>query len=331
MSKQKKRPNILKGILVAALAVLVLEALLVVWFEKRPEELPPVTDNAAETTLAQENTETIPEIQTEIPQSTPAATVPQGITEILECVNDQIQTPYFPLYYPDAMADLLVVVKTADEPFTLEFYAMLEGKPEQRIFDVRLSEQVKGNMGVVKTQTGDVYVNVIFYRFDPDDSWTEDEINTVLAMQEAANDMISRLGLEESSSGNEKQPAMEETAPESSVVNMLSIQTPYCTLRYPVRWKDYLVTEQRSNEETGVYSVHFYGEIAGEKYLLFSILFGGDEGEQLGVVPENDKGYITVNVLLAELKMDGWRDEDVQLLCAMQEAVNDLIGQLPLE
>lgn len=240
--------------------------------------------------------------------------------------------PYFALYYPEALADLLTVVKTAEEPFALEFYAMLEDKPEQRIFDIRLSESVKGNMGVVKTASDNVYVDVTFYKFDPDDSWTKDEINTVMAMQEAANDMISRLGLEEDSSSQEKQPAVEEIVPESSVVNTLSVKTPYCTLRFPVRWKDYLVTEQTENEETGVYSVLFYGKVADkEKCLLFSILFGGDEGDQLGVIVTDSGEYITVNVLVEELNLDGWNEEDTQIICTMQEAVNELIAQLPME
>lgn len=333
MSKQKKSSNILKGILAVALVLLVLEVLLVVWFQRKPENLPPATDNTAETTLVAEETETLPETEGEIPESTPTVTVPAKVTEILECVNDQIPTPYFPLHYPDALADLLVVVKTADEPFSLEFYAMLEDKPEQRIFDISLSQREKGNLGTVKTETGDVYVDVTFYKFNPDDSWTKDEINTILAMQEAVNDMIAQLDLEEESTPDEtKKPVVEETAPESSVVNTLTVQTPYCTLHYPVRWKDYLVTEQIENEETGVYRVLFYAKVGDrEKCLLFTILFGGDEGDQLGVVLDEAGDYITVNVQFEELKLDGWQGEDVQILSAMQEAVNELIEKLPLE
>lgn len=142
----------------------------------------------------------------------------------------------------ETLADLLVVAKTADAPYTLEFYAMLENKPEQRIFDIRLSGKMEENMGVVRTENGEIFIDVTLYQFLPDAGWTKDEINTVLAMQETANEMLSKLGMEEDNSIQENQPAVQATAPVSSVVNMLSIQTPYGSLHYPVRWKDYLVT-----------------------------------------------------------------------------------------
>ena len=335
MSKRKKQSNVLKGILAVAVVMLVLELALAVRLEKKQEELPVAGPPGTTATLAPTETEeypTAPETEISVPESTAPVVIPNTTMVIVECKNDQIQTPYFPLYYPDALADLLVIANTADEPFTLEFYAMLEEKPEQRIFDIRLSQRVKGNTGLVKTDAGDVYVNVTFYKFDPDNSWTKDEINTILAMQEAANDLISRLDLEQEPSGQVQQPAMEETSPESSVVNMLSVPTPHCTLQFPVRWKDYLVTEQIEDEETGVYRVLFYGKVPGrEKCLMFTILFGGDEGEQLGVVVNTLGEYIPVNVLLEDMLLDGWNQEETQTICTMQEAVNELIGQLPLE
>ncbi len=340
MSNGKKKSNILKGALAAAAVLLVLELGLVVWLEKKQNEHPVAGEIGTAPTILPDETEkpsgSAATEEAEQETTIPETTVPEGTSDtqmvIVPCENDQIQTPYFPLYYPDAMADLLVVANTADEPFTLEFYAMLEERPEQRIFDIRLSRRVKGNMGFVKTDDGDVHVDVTFYKFDPDDSWTKDEINTILAMQEAANEMISRLGLEQESSGQVQQPVVEETAPVSSVVNMVPVKTPYCTLQFPVRWKDYLVTEQLENEETGVYRVFFYGDLPGrEKCLLFTILFGGDEGEQMGVIVNDSGEYVTVNVLLEELVLDGWSQEDSEIICTMQEALNDLIGQLPLE
>lgn len=344
MSNRKKKSNILKGALVIVAILLVMELGLVVWLEKKQDERPVAGEiNAAATTLPDETaaptesaaTETtepetaIPE--TTVPETDGSAVTPETPVVIVACENDQIQTPYFPLYYPDALADLLVVANTADEPFTLEFYAMLEDRPEQRIFDIRLSERVKGNLGVVKGNTGDVYVDVTFYQFNPDNSWTDNEIHTIHAMQEAINEMIGQLDLEKDPS-TQKPPAVEETAPESSVSNMLSVTNPHCTLQFPVRWKDFLVTEQTENEETGVYSVLFYGKLPGrERCLMFTILFGGDEGEQLGVVLNDLGEYVTVNILIADMNLDGWSQEDTQIICSMQEAVNELIDQLPLE
>ena len=347
MSKQKKSSGLLKVVLAIVAAALALEVILLVVLE-RTQQNPPTDDPAGITTAPNlQQTQTLPaptgteSVTTEastpatVPETVPETiptTEPEAAVTVVECVNDQIQTPYFPLYYPDAFSDLLTVVKTAEEPFTLEFYAMLEDRQEQRLFDIRLSKTIKGNMGTVKTDSGDVYVDMTFYRFKPDSTWTDDEINTVMAMQEAANDMISKLSLEQGSSDRDNQPTVEETTPGSSVSNMMSVSTPYCALQFPIRWKDNLITEHLENEQTGVYTVHFYGKVANhEKCLLFSILFGGDEGEQLGVIMYDTGAYITVNVMFAELDLEGWSDADAQTISMMQEALNDLIGQLPLE
>ncbi len=338
MSKHKKRSIIMKVVLAIVVAVLLLELALVVFLEKKQDNHPANSETAAPTTEFKEATEATEELpepsETEQPatESTASPTLPATTVEIVECVDGRIQTPYFALYYPETLADLLVVAKTEDDPFTLEFYAMLEDRPEQRIFDIRLSETIEGNMGIVEAEDARVYVDLTFYQFSPDASWTKDEINTILAMQEAANEMINSLNREENSSSQENKPAVEETAPVSSVVNMLTIQTPYGALHYPVRWKDYLVTEHIENEETGIYSVEFYGKVANqEKCLLFTILFGGDEGDQLGVILQDNGDFITVNILVAELELDGWSESDMQILFTMQEAMNELIEQLDLE
>ena len=149
-------------------------------------------------------------------------------------------------------------------------------------------------------------------------------------MQDAANDMLEQLDLQ-AIPEKPKAPVVEETAPESSIVNATDIKTPYCTLSFPVVWKDNLVVEQEARED-GVYKVLFYGKVEGKpKCLLFSILFGGDEGEQLGAVLTDSDDFVTVNLAMEELSLKGWKEKDTQTLYSMQEAVNELIAQLPLE
>lgn len=329
MKKPKKTRKILYWVLALAIAALVLELLWVLSLMKDKDEvLPPeTTEAAAETTAGVTET-------TEETQALTEATVPETTAvpaEMEEYEGSRIETPYFTLQYPEELSDHLTVVKTSDSPYTLEFYAMLEGRPEQRIFDIRLGKDVPGNMGMVKTDSGEIRVELILYRFVPGEDWSEGEINTVLAMQEAANDMLEQLDLVEiSQSGGQSGPV--ETAPESSIVNMTLIKTPYCTLHYPVRWKDYLVTEQTENEDTGVYSVAFYGKVEGsEKCLLFTIAFGGDEGDQLGAIVRDSGEFVTVNLLMADPDLTGWPEENIQILYSMQEAVNELIAELPLQ
>lgn len=344
MSMRKKNSKILKGVIILFIAVLLLELALVVWFETNQKDIPESSDvtptgtqpsinvELTEGTEASEN-ETSPfesTVSNTIPNTIPN-TLPASAVEIVECEGGVIQTPYFPLHYPEEMSDLLVVAKTEDDPFTLEFYAMLEDKPEQRIFDIRLSETVEGNMGVVKIEDRSIFLDVTFYKFSPDTRWTQDEIETILAMQEAANEMIGILNRKEEPSSQHNQPAVEETKPESSVINTISINTPYGTLYYPALWKDYLGTEQTENIETGVYSVEFYSKFAEtDECLLFTILFGGDEGDQLGAILRDNGEFVAVNVLVADMELDGWSEEEMQIIFAMKDAMNNLIEKLPL-
>lgn len=322
MKKAKKTRKILYWVLALAVIALVLELLWVLSLMKPKENaLPPETTEAAEETTEETQAAT----ETAAPETTAAP------VEIEQYAGSEIATPYFTLQYPEELADHLTVVKTSDSPFILEFYAMLEDRPEQRIFDIRLGKNVSGNMGMVKTEQGQIRVDLILYQFVPGEDWSEGEINTVLAMQEAANDMLEQLELVAiPQNGSQSDPV--ETAPESSIVNMTAIKTPCCTLYYPVRWKDYLITEQTENEETGVYSVAFYGQVAGrEKCLLFTVAFGGDDGNQLGAIVRDNGEIVTVNLLVAEPDLAGWPEEDAQIMYSMQEAVNDLIAELPLQ
>lgn len=338
-TNKKKTGKILWVLLAVVAVVLVLELVLILFLEKR-EDIPQMkeTQSTADTSQAEQETGeptaqdteavTVPE-ETE-QEETAASQVPEETVQIVEYVDNTIHTPYFTLYYPEAFADHLVVANISESPYTLEFYAMLEDRPEVRIFDIRLGEDIPGNMGVVQTDAGEIFVDLTFYEFVPGEDWTEGEINTVLAMQDAANDMIEQLPLTEAE-GSVPQPELQETAPESSVVNVYSIRTPYCTLQYPVAWKDYLVTEQMEADTDGVYRVAFYGKVAShEQCLLFTLLFGGDEGNQLGAIMGDDDRFVTVNIQMEELDLSGWPEEDAQILYSMQESVNELISQLPL-
>lgn len=322
MRKPKRIGGVAKAILIAAAVILLLELVLVIWLERKPDPKPEGNKPPASTTKSPGSPGKLPDsFETD-------HVVSDSSVEILAFEGGQIQTPYFPLHYPEGFSDLLAVAKTGEKPFTLEFYAILEGRPEQRLFDIRLGEDVPGSIGFVKTEAGKFAVGITFYRFSPDSSWTEDEINTVLAMQEAANDTIGQLSLEESSG----QPDFRETAPESSVINMVSIQTPFCTLRYPVRLATHLVTEQAEEQETDAYSVQFSCKLAGKDSCpLFAIVFGDGQGTPLGTISDSNGDPVPVKIRHWELDPEGWSEEEKLIAYTMQEAVNDLIGQLPLE
>lgn len=278
--------------------------------------------------------QTIPtEMLAETTETAETVFVPEEVVvrdyDVVELNEGQIQTPYGPLRYPEGLADHLLVIQTSEQPYTIEFYAVMEGKREMRLFDISLGEASGGNMGMVQTPNGVIPLNVIIYDLELDDSWTEGEVITVYAMQDVINEMIEQMSPEKEEEKVE-QPIISQQPDNVATIHNLEIETPYCTLYYPARWSN-TVTWVIDETQEEVYKVHVYSRIDGrENQLLFSIYFGGDEGEQLGAVMSAEEIPVPVNLLIAEPDLEGWNAEDTEIVYSMQEASNELIARLPL-
>lgn len=315
---EKKRNKYIIAIIVLSVILAALLAV-VVWMEfgvqKQAE-----TPAEVRQTLPTQSQETEEPVQTEATQET---TVPVVVEERDDpCL---IQTPYIELYFDEAFADLLGVVHTNGAPYLLEFYAILEEKPEQRLFDIAIGEGSDGNLGTIQTQQGVVPVSMTIYAFNPDESWNEGEITTVQAMQEVANDLLQQL-MEHQAMDDYDGPIISDELPESTWVDYLTIQTPYIDLRYPAVWNDSLLVEE---EEADEYWVKFYGQLEDrDPILLFSVILGGDYGEQVGVIPNGEDGFITVNLMMEVLQLDEIAEADAQMLYSMQEDANRIIESI---
>ncbi|MBP3394828.1 MAG: hypothetical protein J6M38_09935, partial [Lentisphaeria bacterium] len=80
------------------------------------------------------------------------------------------------------------------------------------------------------------------------------------------------------------------------------------------------------------YTVKFSAVVEEEDPVaLFSLIFGGDDGEQLGVIKTSQNEYVTVNLVMEDLGDNVHSDDIMSILCEMQEAVNVLIPQFTLE
>lgn len=302
--------------LVALLVILAAALLAIPGGESAPEP----TETAAETLPAETAQETVPE-ETQVPAS--------ARVELLPFENGQIQTPWFPVSYPESFEDYLLAANTCQDPYILEFYAALPDKPEQKLFDLILGADADGLLGHVQTDAGEVSVSMTVYTFVPGDSWNEGEINTVLAMQEAANDLIRSLNLITDTQENNG-PVVQDAPAETPVVNFITVETPYCPLQYPALWGEFLRTEAYETEYA--YRVDFYCAPEGhDRLLMFSVLLGGDEGEQLGIVTNEAGITVPVNILMNAPDAEGLTPEAQDTLFTMQEAVNQLIQQLPLQ
>lgn len=247
---------------------------------------------------------------------------------VVELLNGEIETPYGILRYPDALSDHLTIVQASEDPFVLSFYASMEGKQDTQLFDISLGENSGGNMGVAQMESGAVPVNLTIYTLTFNEAWTEGEMTTAYAMQDVVNEIIEALAPVKTEEVSEK-PVFVQQTDEQETVHHMEIETPYAPLYYPGRWKSTLRTEHLELQDENMYKVHFYGRLENrEEQLLFSICFGGDEGEQLGAVMGPDGIPVPVNILMAELDVTDLTESEQETLYSMQEASNELIQMI---
>lgn len=242
--------------------------------------------------------------------------------------NEIIETPYLNLTFDSALSDHLHVVHHFESPYVLEFYAVLDNKPLQRLFDIRFSKETSTAGKKIRSMLGEVYVSTVFHSFTPDDSWTTDEINTVLAMQEVLNQLVDQIQAHQIEADYEETPSSNDV-PESNITKNIEIVTPFCILNCPEQWENYLKVDHVQGE---TYTLNFYATLEEKTpILLFSLIFGGDDGDQLGAIKNSQGEYIPVNIVMGKVELSNYDDEDMTIIYEMQEGVNSLIEQMSLE
>ena len=102
------------------------------------------------------------------------------------------------------------------------------------------------------------------------------------------------------------------------------IRTEYGDLHYPDQWREYIKTIQEKKSDT--IKVTFEFEVDKSDYKLFEILIGGDNGEIIGKLTDNNGIQRNVYLRVAELPVNSGLDEAEQSrFYAMQEDLNYLI------
>ena len=318
----KRNMKMILNVLLAVVFLLI-AVIAVMLFSIKKQEKPELPETVPAATVAETNVaETKP---TEVVINNPVV----RDYDVVELVEGEISTPYGSLHYPEGMADHLLIANTSHQPYTLEFYAVMEEKPELRLFDISLGEGSGGNMGTVETSQGAVPLNVTIYELTMDETWTEGEITTAFAMQDVVNEMIEQMSPSTAETGSEV-PVIHSQPENVSTIHNLEIETPYGTLYYPAQWAN-TVYYALDDTQADVYKVFFYSRIDGrEDQLLFAVYFGGDEGEQLGVMMDQEEVPVPVNLVMAPLQTEGWETAEAECLFGMQEAANQLVEKLPL-
>ncbi len=105
-----------------------------------------------------------------------------------------IATKYGDLLYPGRWREnLRTNVTEKDGVSTVEFYATVGEHEEIHLYDVLFDGDDGVCVGAFEADGKKVYVNIVSYDSDIDDSWTEEERLTLQAMKEDINYLIDEL------------------------------------------------------------------------------------------------------------------------------------------
>ncbi len=109
--------------------------------------------------------------------------------------------------------------------------------------------------------------------------------------------------------------------------NSVEIDTKYCTLLYPKEWENNLRTEIVDKDE---YKVEFYGTVEEKsEQHLFDVIFNGSSGYHVGTLTMDGVEGVQLNIEPYESDFDDtWTDEEKDIIYAMSEDVNYIIGML---
>lgn len=106
---------------------------------------------------------------------------------------------------------------------------------------------------------------------------------------------------------------------------MVSLETPYCTLEYPAQAAKFLKCVDKN--ESGTYSKVFYGCVEEHEIELFEISFGTKENATLiGYIMHNDTKY---PVFVRSSEIDNTLNQNSQnTIYMMQEGINNVIHSI---
>lgn len=126
--------------------------------------------------------EHLPLVMAEVPVEEETGAVEVESTEPVHYEDYVVETPYANLYYPGQWAQNLNVVQM---PSAVVFYGIIDEHPAAELFSFSFLNGAAGNLGTLEG----TYVGVSFAvaDFGPDQTWSDEQIGTFYAMQEAVN------------------------------------------------------------------------------------------------------------------------------------------------
>lgn len=100
-----------------------------------------------------------------------------------------VETPIVNLQYPKKWENQISVEQIVEDTHTVTFLGTVEGKEAVHMFDVVFG----GTEGIFLGTMNGIGVHLVYTDINFDENWSEEEKNTIYAMQEDVNYMIGML------------------------------------------------------------------------------------------------------------------------------------------
>ena len=110
----------------------------------------------------------------------------------------EIVTPYGVLRYPDTWKGYLRLNEIEADVYTVEFYANVEGHPEQHLFDVQVGSSIAGGVVWYTVNEETVFLNITVLQKELDETWEEDDADIIYGMLDDINYLLDQIETAES-------------------------------------------------------------------------------------------------------------------------------------
>lgn len=242
-------------------------------------------------------------VETQLPIVTvPPETICETVPQTVPAYSIPVETPCGVLYLPDNWDMPIRTESILGDPMVISFWA-----EDVMLYELTFSENADGAVGMVRIEDGTIYVGMRLTELEIED-------NMLLSMQETINELMTQLKLED------VPDVPEDTQPQADI----PIDTPYGELRFPGKWKNYLMTQQ----EEGL--IDFYAALPDhEPVLLFTVVFETANGHASGVITAQNGTQTDLAIVIHDLELPGdWSDGEIDIVYAMQEDMNYLLNKL---
>lgn len=237
-----------------------------------------------------------------------AAVVPSESTEATEVMT--IDTQVCPLTFPLSYSDNMKHAEVIQDNVVMEVFYLVYEETQMELFRIQFDPQeTDHDMGVMKTDSGDLYITVSVCDY-PEDALENQDVRELYQSMMGCVDTVL-TSIQNDSRFSKK---------ENVQIRVYDNDLRYWSISLPenMEW------EETAGEEN--YRVTFYGNIKDIKIKLYEVAIGGSElSSSLGYY-KIDGSYKPVSIGSFDLPAtDGWSEGEITELFTMMETINAVI------